>query len=135
MLTKIIYLFILIPQFGFTLTRFPQATCRLEGFLVKATNETNWYFIVNHRTNSETRFRLNSFAPSSEMNEKGQFVQALLEIPHETFSLYGEAGLKKLEHYINPYVDVKHYSLEAELRRACNSDRYPNSIHKFEKKK
>ncbi len=135
MLIKFLLILILIPIQSFALTRFPGGTCRLEGFLVKATNEANWYFIINHRTQSETRFRLTAFVPSAQVSEKGQHVQVLLTIPHETFSLYGEAELKIIERFINPYTDSKRYGLEAEVQSACMSDRYPNSSKNIKKKK
>ena len=118
----------LIPLKTFSLTRFPVGICNLEGLLVKATNEKNWYFIVNHSSNSETRFRLSAYIPTEEINENGQFVKAVLYIPHETFSLYGEAELKKIESFINPYIDPKYYRHEAEVWSVCKLDRYPNSM-------
>ncbi len=102
---------------------------------MKATNEVNWYFIVNSGTNSETRFRLKNFLPTGQVSEKGQFVEAVVSIPHETFSLYGEAELKKIERFINPYKDPKTYDLESEVRRSCALDRSPNSEAKSKTKK
>ena len=122
-----------LPSAVFALTRFPKGTCSLEGLLVKAINEPDWYFIVNPSTNSETRFKLTSFSAAPSISEKGQFVEATIDIPEETFSLYGKAELKKIDKFINPYVDVKHYGLAAEVRKACALDRYPNSVSKFKK--
>lgn len=135
--TKIIFLLLVILMSikTFSITHFPQGTCSLEGLLVKATNEANWYFIVNHKTNSETRFKLSGYLPTKEISEEGQFVQVVLDIPHETFSLYGEAELKKVDRFINPYIDPKRYSLEVDVRRACNLERFPNSLNKSKLKK
>jgi hypothetical protein len=135
---KILLFLILVlafPSASFALTRFPKGTCTLEGLLVKAMNEPSWYFIVNPKTNSETRFKLRSFVPANTINEKGQYVEATIDIPTETFSLYGEAELKNVEKFLNPYTDVKQYSLLSEVRKACSLDRYPNSISKKSSKK
>ena len=84
-----------LPIKSFAITRFPSGSCNLEGLLIKATNEPYWYFIINSKTNSETRFRLKPFLVTDQITEQGQFVEATINIPNETFSLYGEAYLKK----------------------------------------
>ena len=139
MLTKNNVLFLimlfLIPAQSYALTRFPKGTCSLEGLLIKATNEPNWYFIVNSGTNSETRFRIKTLSASTEVSEKGQFIKATIDIPAETFSLYGVADFKKIDEFLNPYNEVKHYDLAANVQKACSLDRVSNSLSKPTKKK
>lgn len=132
----LLYILILLvsPVTCYALTRFPRGTCNLEGFLVKAINEPNWYFIVNPRTNSETRFRLRSIPTLNTLSERGQFIEAIIDIPVETFSLYGEADLKQVKKFLNPYIDSKQYGI-SEVRGACEPGRYPNSFRKPTKKK
>ena len=115
----------LIPTLSQAVTRFPQGECRLQGLLVKEPEKSDWYFVVNHTTQSETRFRLKEAPRDQKVLSEGQFVEATLEIAKDTVDLYGEASLQKVEKFLPPTEEAKNYVQSREVHRACAFDRIP----------
>ena len=100
------------------LVEIPKGECQLEGLLIQAQNK-DWYFIINHSSNSETRLRL-SEVKSKDMDPQGQFVEAQLKFKQPVFSLYGEASLVKVVQGINPFQEPKVYHTNSEVKKACS---------------
>lgn len=117
LLTIILAVFFVLPSMA--LTRFPKGTCKLEGLLIKDTKAPDWYFIVNPSTEAETRFKLKTFSPAKGINENGQYIEAVIEIPTSTFSTYGEAEFKNISKQLNPYEPVKLYNTKKDAAKAC----------------
>jgi|GEM_PF-5067987 len=116
---KYLAVMLLFIQFNaIALVEIPKGECQLEGLLIQAQNK-DWYFIINHSSNSETRLRL-AEVQSKDLDSQGQFVEAQLKFKQPVFSLYGEASLAKVVRGINPFHEPKVYHTNSAVKKACS---------------
>jgi len=101
------------------LPRVPKGRCSLEGYLAKATNEENWYFILNLGTNAETRVQLAPRPEFSKLDPRGQFLRAKLSFATEARSYYIKGDFDSVEALMSPYEKPRTYSTD-DLVDACS---------------
>jgi hypothetical protein len=110
-------LILLVHFKAMALVELPKGECQLEGLILQSQTK-DWYFILNHGSNSETRLRITE-GDTKKLEPQGQFVDARLKFKQTVFSFYGEASLVKVTKGINPFHDPKVYHTNSDVRKAC----------------
>ena len=115
----IVVLFLGWSLSGHCLTSFPKGTCNLQGFLEISPSDQKWLLSVNHKSNSETKFKLetNRFIP--DIKYLNTYVELNILLLKDTFSAEGTGVILNLVKLLNPYREIKRYRTTDEVKAAC----------------